>query len=230
MITPKTKSEPSALYGNTKVTREDWLSVAMDLLVSEGVAEVKVLSIGERLGVSRSSFYWYFKSRKDLLDALLDHWQNTNTAALVHHARLPAGTITGAVCNVFRCWIDPDLFNHRLDFAVREWARRDGAIRRVIDRSDALRVNAFAAMFERYGFDPAEAEVRARILYFMQVGYYALELSEPLEERMNRVSNYLLGFTGRAPDKAEIADIIAYSQQVASGKKAALQPLPWVSG
>ncbi|HCQ66057.1 MAG TPA: TetR/AcrR family transcriptional regulator, partial [Rhodobacteraceae bacterium] len=73
-----------------KVTRADWLNVARDILVSDGVVEVKVLAIGERLGVSRSSFYWYFKSRRDLLQALLDDWERCNTAVIVDHCRMDA--------------------------------------------------------------------------------------------------------------------------------------------
>jgi AcrR family transcriptional regulator len=206
--------EPAArLSGNTKVTRDDWLNMATDLLVSQGVAEVKVQSIGNRLGVSRSSFYWYFKSRKDLLDALLKEWQQGNTGALLRHAAMPADTITAAVCHVFRCWIDERLFNHALDFAIREWARRDGAVRRIIDQSDAARVEAFTAMFVTHEFEPGEAEARARILCYMQVGYYALELSESLEERLKRVPDYLLGFTGVAPRKKEVAALQAYARK-----------------
>ena len=89
------------LVGNVKVTRQDWLAVAMDVLISDGVEQVKILTLGERLGVSRSSFYWYFSSRQDLLNALLDHWENANTKALVKQAGLAAETITESVCNVF---------------------------------------------------------------------------------------------------------------------------------
>ena len=205
--------DPATPAGNTKATREDWLTVAMDLLVSEGVQAVKVLTISDRLGVSRSSFYWYFRSRQDLLDALLAAWAETNTAQLVRHAQMPAATVTEAVCITARCWLDPALFNHRLDFAIREWARRDGAVRRVIDQSDATRVAAFAAMFERYGYDPEEAEVRSRVMYFMQVGYYALELSEPLAERMKRVRNYVLSFTGVPPRDSEVAALVDYAMR-----------------
>tara|TARA_R110002072_G_scaffold41779_26_gene116944 strand:+ start:4626 stop:5279 length:654 start_codon:yes stop_codon:yes gene_type:complete len=199
------------LYGNTKVTREDWLTVALQLLVSKGVGEVKVLSISDRLGVSRSSFYWYFKSRKDLLAALLEDWEQANTALLIRHADMPAATITQAVCNLSRCWINPALFNHKLDFAIREWARRDRAVRRRIDQTDSARVAAFAALFERFDFAPAEAEVRARVMYFMQVGYYALELSEPIEERIKRIHDYVLCFTGQTPRRAEIDALVAYA-------------------
>lgn len=200
--------------GNTKVTRADWLAVAMDILVSDGVGAVKVLPIGARLGVSRSSFYWYFKSRSDLLDALLGAWEEGNTGVLTRHAEMPAPTITAAVCNLFRCFLDPALFNHRLDFAVREWARRDGHVRRVIDRSDTRRCAAIAAMFQRHGFSPYEAETRARILYFMQIGYYALDLSEPLDERLSRIEGYLLGFTGQTAQPAELAALIEYATKV----------------
>ena len=43
--------EREALAGNIKVTRDDWLRVAMDILISDGVDSVKVLVIGERLNV-----------------------------------------------------------------------------------------------------------------------------------------------------------------------------------
>lgn len=211
-------AEKTTLAGNTKVTRDDWLAVAMDVLVSQGIEQVKVLTLGERLGVSRSSFYWYFKNRQDLLDALLAVWENQNTGAIVEHTKMPADTITGAVCNLFRCFIDTDLFNHQLDFAVREWSRRSGPVRHVVDRSDAARVDAIRVMFERHGFAADDALVRARILYYMQIGYYALEMRETLETRLSFVPGYLKGFTGETPRQEEIDAHAAYSRRVTEGR------------
>ena len=191
------------LIGHVKVTREDWLNVARDILVSDGVAEVKVLTISARLEVSRSSFYWYFKSRKHLLDALLDDWQGWNTRLIREHCDMQSATITEAVCNFFRCFVDPERFDQGLDFAIREWARRDGQVRARIDREDTARIGALTAMFERHGYGWAEADTRARILYFQQLGYHALDQSEPLEDRLARTEMYLLGFTGRQAEGPE---------------------------
>src|SRR5690348_5109879 len=83
--------------GKTKVTKAQWLGLALDALISQGVEGVRVLPLARRLRVSRSSFYWYFKSREDLLDRLLDHWRETNTKAIVERARRPAPTIIRAV-------------------------------------------------------------------------------------------------------------------------------------
>ncbi|MEO0504098.1 MAG: TetR/AcrR family transcriptional regulator, partial [Pseudomonadota bacterium] len=112
------------LIGNIKVTRQDWMNAALAVLKSGGVEAVKVADLAAQLQVSRSSFYWYFKNRTDLLDALLAHWEATNTAALVAQAHAPAQTITEACCNIFRCNIDTRLFDPQLDFAIRDWARR----------------------------------------------------------------------------------------------------------
>ncbi|MCZ4351225.1 TetR/AcrR family transcriptional regulator [Roseovarius aestuarii] len=195
------------LVGHVKVTREDWLNVARDVLVSEGVAEVKVLALGARLDVSRSSFYGYFKSRKHLLKALLDDWEDRNTKSIVDKVEMPASSISEAVCNFFRCFLDPKLFDHGLDFAVREWSRRDSAVRQRIDAADATRLKALCAMFERFGYSEYDADTRARILYFMQLGYHALELREPMSERVARLDGYLRGFTGADPDPTAIADL-----------------------
>lgn len=204
--------------GNVKVTREDWLAAALDVLVSAGIERVKVQALGSRLGVSRSSFYWYFRSRQDLLDALLEHWQRTNTAAFVGQCEAPAATITEAVCNVFRCVIDARLFDNALDFAVRDWARRAPAVRRVLDRSDQTRLGALAAMFERHDYAAAEAAVRARVLYFMQLGYDLADLNEPTRERLKLVPMYLYCFTGRTPLPAEIEAFEAYTMEAQQGR------------
>ena len=200
--------------GHARVTREDWLRVALDLLISDGVEAVKVAVIGEKLRVSRSSFYWYFDNRRDLLDALIDRWQRSNTRALIAQAEAPAETITAAVCNVFRCAVDPGLFDSRLDFAVRDWARKQGSVRRILDRSDERRLAALAAMFRRHGYDERDALTRARILYFMQIGYNDAELHEPMEERLELLPNYLAAFTGRAPRAAEIREFARYVRNI----------------
>lgn len=204
--------EAEPLIGNIKVTRQDWLNVAMDVLVSDGVERVKVLALADRLGVSRSSFYWYFKSRQDLLDALLDQWQSTNTAAIVKQAQLPAESINGAVCNVQHCVVDQTLFDTALDFAVRDWARRSGKVRRLLDQSDARRLAALTAMFARYGYPEGEAEARARVLYYMQIGYDFAQLGEEPEARLAMVPHYLLAFTGQPPLQDEVDAFNRYAR------------------
>ena len=197
--------------GNVKATRDDWLDLALSALAVEGVDHVTVLALSERLGVSRSSFYWYFKNRDELLDALLDRWDRLNTRSIVIQAEAPAATVNEAVCNVFRCWVNPAIFSPRLDFAVREWARRSAHVRNALDRSDRVRTEALKASFVRFGYEDEDAFVRARVLYYMQIGYYALDIREPIEARLNLTPHYLKAFTGVDPNRAEVDAFRAYA-------------------
>jgi AcrR family transcriptional regulator len=200
-----------AQSGNVKATRDDWLDVALSALALEGVDHVTVLALSERLGVSRSSFYWYFKNRDELLDALLDRWNRLNTSSIIAQAEAPAASVNEAVCNVFRCWVSPAIFSPRLDFAVREWARRSVHVRKALDRSDRVRTEALKALFVRFGYEDQDAFVRARVLYYMQIGYYALDIREPIEARLNLTPHYLKAFTGVDPRGAEIDAFRAYA-------------------
>jgi AcrR family transcriptional regulator len=197
----------SAPFGNVKATRGDWLAGALSVLAIEGVGRVTVLNLSDRLGVSRSSFYWYFKNR----DELLARWEELNTRAIVSQAGAPAASINEAVCNVFRCWIDPEIFSPRLDFAVREWARRSPKVRKALDRSDSDRTDAIRAMFERFGYRDEDALVRARVLYYTQIGYYALDIKEPMEARLKLTPHYLETFTGARPREEDLASLRAYA-------------------
>lgn len=190
--------------GPQRHTKEDWIQTALDTLISEGVENVKVLLLSAKLETARSSFYWYFENREDLLDNLLEHWRATNTKALVDGAKQPADTITQAVVNVFSSWVGKGQFNTRLDFAVRDWARRSGSVRRVLDDSDAERLDALTEMFARFDFEPSEAEVRARILYYTQIGYEALDQREDWETRISRAWDYLFCITGQKPTDADV--------------------------
>jgi AcrR family transcriptional regulator len=196
------------LAGHTKVTREDWLAMARDTLVRDGAEQVKILTLADRMQVSRSSFYWYFRNRDDILQALLEDWEARNTASITSQCARPSETITEAVCNFFRCFLDPSQFDKGLDFAVREWSRRDEALRARVDAADAARLTAVTAMFARHGYSATDADARARILYFMQLGYHALDVREPIAERIARIEPYLRGFIGSDPDPKAMADLL----------------------
>jgi AcrR family transcriptional regulator len=204
------------LAGNTRVTREDWVNTAHRVLIAHGVEQVKILGLAERMSVSRSSFYWYFKSRQDLLDVLLDEWMSTNTAVVIEPAEAPAPTITAAVCHVLAGFVDPARFNTKLDFAIRDWARRDAKVRAVLVRSDAQRVGALEAMFARFDYPPAEALARARIAYYMQIGYNDADLDEPMSIRLTLLPEYLYAYTGVRPLPEEVERLRAWSKTLAA--------------
>jgi AcrR family transcriptional regulator len=190
--------------GPSRTTRGDWIRVGLEVLIAESVDSVKVLTLAEQLGCARSSFYWYFKNRSELLDALLDHWAETNTKAIMEAASQPAETINFALGKLYVSWLVGKEFNERLDFAVRDWARRSATVRRVLEVSEQARIESIAGMFRRFGYEEREAEVRGRIVYFTQIGYSTVDQHEDWRTRVSRGREYLLCMTGVPPTDAEV--------------------------
>ncbi len=196
---------PRKPRGPGRTTRDDWLRAALTALVHEGVDNVKVLILAERLDCARSSFYWFFKDRAALLDALLEHWESTNTRALIAATTPGSATITEALARLYTSWLNEDGFDTQLDFAIRDWARRSDTVRAVLETGDNARIAAIAAMFLRHGYAEAEADVRARIVYFTQIGYATLDQRESWETRNARGRHYLFCMTGHAPSESDLA-------------------------
>lgn len=186
-------------------TPDLWLEAAHDLLVEGGVEAVKVMPLAQRLGLSRTSFYWHFPDREALLAALVDRWKARNTGSLIARCEAQAITIAEAMLNLVDCWVDPQLFDSRQEFAMRTWALTDPRVERAMAEADAVRIAAITSLFRSFGYDETQSDTRARTLYLTQVGYIALRSQESLEVRMARIPAYVLTFCGVAPTEAEVA-------------------------
>ena len=161
--------------------------------------------MAKQLNVSRSSFYWFFKSPQDLHEQMLDQWLEKNTGPIIQRALRPAQTICEAILNVFECWVNEDLFDPHLDVAVRLWARRAPDVLKVVASADQQRLDALTGMFLRHGFPATDALERARVLYFTQIRQHTLDIREDMALRFSRTWAYLLAFCGREPSENELA-------------------------
>ena len=183
---------------------DGWLEAAYDALLEGGVDAVKILPLAKKLKLSRTSFYWFFKDREELLAALIARWRDKNTGNLVRRAEAYAESIAEATLNVFDCWLDTALFDAKFEFAIRSWALQSEEILGEVQAADNARLEALGRMFERFGHEPVAADVRARTLYLVQIGYISMQTEEELELRLKRIPEYAAIFTGTLPEQREI--------------------------
>lgn len=186
-----------------------WLDAAYQVLIDTGVDAVRIMTLAKKLQLSRTSFYWHFEDREALLQALIRRWQNKNTGNLVAQTRKYAETITEAVFNLFDCWLNPQLFDSRLDFAIRNWAAQSDDLKVIVDSMDQQRIDAISAMFKRFAYSEENAGVRAHTMYYTQVGYISLMVKEPITTRVLRMPDYIEIFTGSYPSDSEINRFLA---------------------
>lgn len=186
-------------------SREVWLDAARKALIASGVDAVKIQPLASELDISRTSFYWFFKDRNALLDALLDEWEVKNTGAFVAACAAYAETISEAILNLFVVFHDDTVFEPQLDFAIRGWAHQSDAVAKRVHLADETRLTAIRAMFSRFGFEEYEADVRARTVYLTQIGYISMQVQEDQAIRMARIGGYVKTFGGQIPTDSELA-------------------------
>jgi AcrR family transcriptional regulator len=186
-----------------------WLGAAYELFLESGVDAVRILPLARKLNLSRTSFYWFFKDREELLASLIAIWREKNTGNLVKQAGAYAETVVEAVLNVSDCWFDNNLFDSRLEFAVRSWALQSREVQAEVERADQQRLDALSTMFVRFGRDDMSADVRSRTIYLLQIGYISMQTTEEQALRMKRMPTYVEIFTGRAPERRELERFFA---------------------
>ncbi len=214
-----TKAAEAMVRGSS----DGWLDAAYDSLIRSGVDSVRIMPLSQRVKLSRTSFYWFFKDRDALLKALLERWKSKNTRNLVQQAEAYAESISEAILNVFDCWLDQRLFDSRFEFAVRNWAQRSGDVASEIVAADNTRLEALKDMFIRFGYKPLAADVRSRTIYLTQIGYISMQTSETLSMRMARIPSYVEIFTATPPARRELERFFArhgYSETTSRSRHA----------
>lgn len=193
---PSPKTSKSKKAGNrtraprTPLGRDAWLEAARRALIEEGTAGVEVNKLAKRLDVTRGGFYWFFDSREQLLDALLDLWVQTSIVQFERIADAPGKTGPQKFQTLVDLWLNEKEYDPKWDGAVRDWARTSSKVLDAVHATDERRIEFIERIFCDLGYTGKEAHVRARVTYYHQVGYYALGVHEPRKKRLDLLPYY----------------------------------------
>lgn len=176
-----------------KVSAETWVETARRALIEQGLDAIKVDRLAKSLGVSRGGFYHHFENRNDLLDKLLANWATSNDfLPQTIDVQTPPQAADALETFVKHLIAEKD-FSPAFEMAIREWARIDSQVRLTVDKVDKHRIKRMSDLFSALGYDANEASIRARVLYFHQIGYYSLgyQKRQSKAKRIKEAPTYL---------------------------------------
>lgn len=143
------------------VSKEQWLSQALDTLEVGGVEAIKIERLAKALGTSRSGFYWHFNNRQDLLEHLLDFWINEYTGVVTDNPDVIKLDPKKRLYATMEMIKDNQLAKY--DLAMTSWAKIDANVRKVVDNVVKMRLDYLRTLFAELGFKDDELEMRARL-------------------------------------------------------------------
>jgi len=159
----------SAPASSSRLSVDDWIDAGLELLAEEGPSGVKIDRLCVRLGVTKGSFYWHFKDLAAFLKAVADRWGSSRDERREVFAELEALAPRERLSRLLDEFADPA--GWALERAVREWARTDESVRRRVEATDRWVFQAVRRAFLDLGFDAADADIRAKTLFYAGVGF-----------------------------------------------------------
>lgn len=157
-----------------KLGRQDWLKIGLQILVEKGVEAVRVEPLAKLLCVTRGSFYWHFKNRDDLLEAMLQEWETLNTDRIIENVEALDSNPRDKLLSLLEIAAQDD---DRLEKAIRIWAVNDLKAETTIARVDKRRLDYLQNLFLQIGFSNTDAKVRAQVAYSVRLGWFMMASS-----------------------------------------------------
>ena len=144
-----------------RVSKEQWLSKALDTLESSGVEAVKIERLAKAFGISRSGFYWHFENRQDLLEHLLDYWVRRYTGVVTDDPDVAKLDPKKRLLTTMEMIRDKQLTKY--DLAMTSWAKLDSHVHKVVKKVVKMRLDYLRVIFAELGFEGDELEMRTRL-------------------------------------------------------------------
>jgi len=144
-----------------KLSRERWLAAALDVFRDEGIEGVRVERLARELDVTKGSFYWHFKDRRELLKSMLKYWDEEFTDVVTSDPDFQSGNPRKRLESVAMMIEDRNLA--RFDLAIRAWAHHDAEAATAVRKVDRKRIKFVRSLFAEMGFQGKELDARTRI-------------------------------------------------------------------
>ena len=154
---------------NKRVSKAEWLALALEVLASEGMQGVRVERLARDLGIAKAGFYWHFRDRRDLLQSILAYWTHEFTAIITENSELLEGDPKKRLYETMVMILDHDLTKY--DLAIRDWAAHDPAAAKAVRSVYRMRLDFVRSTFSDLGFRGRQLEMRTRLF----VAYHSWE-------------------------------------------------------
>ena len=169
-----------------RTPRTAWIEAGLSALAAGGGPDaVRVEALAKSLGVTRGGFYGQFTNRGALLNAMLDTWERAATDEVYEQVERRGGDARTKVRRAGALTFSNELLP--IELAIRDWARRDGAVAERLRRVDNRRMQYLRELFGTFCADEDEVEGRAILAFSLAIGYHFIAADHGRRNREDAV-------------------------------------------
>lgn len=150
----------------TQLDPQQWVDAATDVLANEGIGGVRIEVLAKLCGVTKGSFYWHFRDRQALLEAMLEAWKQGRLRDIERITSVSPEQAEEQLSHVIEVYgASRNRKGMAIELAMRDWARHDPVAARVVESVDLYRLECTCRLFRASGLSEPEAKSRSLLLY-----------------------------------------------------------------
>ena len=146
---------------NTRLNKDSWLSLALEVLAQEGRAKIQIEYLAQRLGVTKGSFYAHFPGRREFITSVAAYWAETLTVNALKELSAAEGKAEERLLLLMQAIKNYQLGKY--DIVMRAWALDEPLVAKQVEKVDQLRFEYIKSLFSEMGFKGAELEMRSML-------------------------------------------------------------------
>lgn len=158
----------------TRLSAEDWELGALEMISEQGVGALAVEALARRLGVTKGSFYWHFRTREALLHAALERWEEHDESEVLAQIE-PIADPRQRLRELFQR-VAREVQSHRVYAALLK-ALDHPAVLPLMARVSQRRMEFLALAYRQAGMANKQSLQRARLTYSAYVGFLQINLT-----------------------------------------------------
>jgi AcrR family transcriptional regulator len=156
---------------NESLSRASYFVCALEILAEAGPAALTIAELGQRLGVTKGSFYHHFEGRAQFVDSLLEYWKTEHAARLIEISQSIVDTQQ-------RMSLLKNIaigLPHDAEAAIRAWSFQDARVAEVQAEVDVMRTAHLQDAYAATGLEPRQAKLWASIAMSVLAGMQLLD-------------------------------------------------------
>jgi AcrR family transcriptional regulator len=168
------------------LSKDDWVRAALFAIAEGGAAAVAVEPLAARLGATKGSFYWHFRTREQLITEALEFWEREGTDDVIRElAPLPDPVERLRRLLEIAIGYEDDDAAGQADVGLLA-AANDPVVGPVLRRVADKRLDFLERIFRELGFPAGESRQRARVTYSAFLGWFELRRVAPHRTPLGR--------------------------------------------
>ncbi len=152
--------------------KEDWIKLGYKLFSENGIAGIVIEKMSKKLKCNKSSFYWYFKTKKYFIHEIVKFWVETETENIIRLTN-QSETAKKKIDTLITITYKKSPY---LDFMtyLKRYAIKEKKIQKTIDTIDSQRIKYVKDLLIELGLTDKDAGIKASVFYKHLIGYHEM--------------------------------------------------------